>query len=518
MKSRHLDSTTPRKRMALLAAVATFLGSGITPAFAAPRASATTTPIQHVVVIFQENVSFDHYFARYPVAANKAGEPSFKAAAGTPGVNGLTNATAYHNQNTRNPFRLDRSQNYTCDQDHDYMPEQQGYDAGLLDKFVQYLGVGSDGTCPDYGYGPSLVMGYYDGNTVTALWNYAQSFSMSDNSFGTTYGPSTPGALNLVSGNTTPYDTAHTIGDLTGSVIAASVIGDPDPYYDDCASPTQLAVLGKNIGDLLNAKGITWGWFQGGFKPTTPWNGMTPAVCGAQSTNLGGATVSDYSAHHEPFQYYASTANQHHLPASTTAMIGSSDQANHQYDLTDFWNAVNAGNFPAVSFLKAKKAQDGHSGYSSPLDEQIFMVNTINALQALPEWSSTVVIISYDDSDGWYDHQMAPVVKQSVTSADALSAPGMCGSTNTDGIAGRCGYGPRLPLLVISPYTKPNYVDSALTDQSSILKFIEDNWQTGRIGNHSYDDIAGSLLNSFDFTHLRTDKLILDPNTGEPVN
>jgi len=503
--------------VALLAAVATLLVGSTLPVFAAPRPSATTTPVQHLVVIFQENVSFDHYFGTYPVAANKAGEPTFKAATGTPGVNGLTNALLYHNQNAHKPFRLDRSQNYTCDQDHDYTPEQQGYDAGLLDKFVQFLGVGSDGTCPDYGYGTSLVMGYYDGNTVTAMWNYAQAFAMSDNSYDTMYGPSTPGAINLISGNTTPYDASHTIGDLTGSVIATSVIGDPDPYYDDCGSPTQVAMLGKNIGDLLNAKAITWGWFQGGFKPTQSWDGKNPAVCGAQSTNLGGATVPDYSAHHEPFEYYASTANQHHLPPSSTAMIGYTDQANHQYDLTDFWNAVNSGNFPAVSFLKAKKAQDGHSGYSSPLDEQIFVVNTINMLQALPDWSSTVVVIAYDDSDGWYDHQMGPVVKQSVTSADALSAPGMCGSTNTDGIAGRCGYGPRLPLLVISPYAKINYVDSALSDQSSILKFIEDNWGTGRVGNHSFDDIAGTIQNSLDFTHLRTDKLILDPNTGEVV-
>ena len=516
MTSRSSDSTSA-KTAARLAAVATLLVGSTLPVFAAPRTSATTTPVQHLVVIFQENVSFDHYFGTYPVAANKAGEPTFKATTGTPGVNGLTNALLYHNQNAHKPFRLDRSQNYTCDQDHDYTPEQQGYDAGLLDKFVEFLGVGSNGTCPDYGYGTSLVMGYYDGNTVTALWNYAQAFAMSDNSYDTMYGPSTPGAINLVAGNTTPYDASHTIGDLTGSVIATSVIGDPDPYYDDCGSPTQVAMLGKNVGDLLNAKGITWGWFQGGFKPTQSWDGKNPAVCGAQSTNLGGATVADYSAHHEPFEYYASTANQHHLPPSSTAMIGFTDQANHQYDVTDFWNAVNSGNFPAVSFLKAKKAQDGHSGYSSPLDEQIFIVNTINALQALPDWSSTVVVIAYDDSDGWYDHQMGPVVKQSVTSADALSAPGMCGSTNTDGIAGRCGYGPRLPMLVISPYSKVNYVDSALTDQSSILKFIEDNWGTGRIGSHSYDDIAGTIQNSLDFSHLRTDKLILDPNTGEVV-
>ena len=100
---------------------------------------------------------------------------------------------------------------------------------------------------------------------------------------------------------------------------------------------------------------------------------------------------------------------------------------------------------------------------------------------------------------------------------DALTGPGMCGTTNTDGIGGRCGYGPRLPLLVVSPYAKKNYVDHTLTDQTSVLRFIEDNWSTGRIGNFSYDDDAGSLNTMFDFTKLRTDKLILSTVTGERV-
>ena len=128
------------------------------------------------------------------------------------------------------------------------------------------------------------------------------------------------------------------------------------------------------------------------------------------------------------------------------------------------------------------------------------------------------VVIAYDDSDGWYDHQMSTIVKQSVTSQDALNAPGMCGSVNTDGIAGRCGYGPRMPLLVVSPYAKQNFVDSSLTDQSSILRFVEDNWQTGRIGNSSYDDIAGTLNHMFDFNQHRSDKLFLDPVSGGIVN
>src|SRR5262249_49892646 len=157
---------------------------------------------------------------------------------------------------------------------------------------------------------------------------------------------------------------------------------------------------------------------------------------GAQTANRGGSLQKDYSPHHEPFQYYASTANRHHLPPSSVALIGHTDQANHQYDLTDFWKAVDAGKMPAVSFLKAKRAQDGHAGYSSPLDEQEFLVETLNALQQRPEWSSTVVIIAWDDSDGWYDHQMSPIVSQSVSSQDGLTGNGQCGHKNTNGIAG----------------------------------------------------------------------------------
>ena len=132
---------------------------------------AATTSIRHVVVIFQENVSFDHYFGTYPIAANPPGQPQFNALPGTPSVNGLGLNLLTSNPNSTQPFRLDRAQNYTCDQNHDYTPEQQALDMGLMDKFPEFVGVGSDGTCNDYGRGTGLTMGYYDGNTVTALWN-----------------------------------------------------------------------------------------------------------------------------------------------------------------------------------------------------------------------------------------------------------------------------------------------------------------------------------------------------------
>ncbi len=485
-----------------------FLSTGLTSAYGAK--TKTSTPIKYVVVIFQENVSFDHYFGTYPNAANPPGEPAFNPLPGTPSVNGLNTELLTDNPNSANPARLDRSEPLTCDQNHDYTPEQQAFDNGLMDKFVEFTDTESC-SAPDISK-PGLVMDYYDGNTVTAMWNYAQHFAMSDNSYCTTFGPSTPGVLNLVSGQTHGA-TPSTLQDV---VANGTVIGDADPAFDDCSSGTTISMSGINVGDLLNQRGITWGWFQGGFRPTQVVNGK--AVCGASHTNIGGATVTDYSAHHEPFQYYQSTSNPHHLPPTSIDAIGFTDQANHQYDLSDFWNAANGGKLPAVSFLKAAKYQDGHAGYSDPLDEQTFLVETINQLQRLPQWKSMAIIIAYDDSDGWYDHVMPPIVSQSNDpDNDALTGTGLCGQPKAGVYLDRCGYGPRLPLLVISPFAKENFVDHTITDQSSILKFIEDNWNLGRIGNQSFDEKAGSLLNMFDFDSGNSNRrLILDPVTGQP--
>ena len=202
--------------------------------------------------------------------------------------------------------------------------------------------------------------------------------------------------------------------------------------------------------------------------------------------------------------------------------IGFTDDANHQYDIHDFFDAVNAGNFPQVAFLKPPGFQDGHAQYSDPLDEQNFLVDTINFLMQRPEWRNTAIFITYDDSDGWYDHQMSPIVHQSQTSADTLTGASLCGSNPpADTQQGRCGYGPRLPFLVISPWAKQNFVDHSLTDQSSIIAFIEQNFGTGQIGGGSSDAYAGSLMNMFDFSRHGDDHgpdrvLILNDQTGQP--
>jgi phospholipase C len=489
------------------------------PPSAAPQTqpAAATTPIQHVIVIFQENVSFDHYFATYPVATNKdSTEPAFTASPGTPTVNGLSGTLLTNNPNSAQPFRLTRAQAVTCDQDHNYPDEQKAFNGGLMDKFVESLGVGSS-SCDVGGYGTKIVMGYYDGNTVTAFWNYAQNFAMNDNSFGTTFGPSTPGALNLIAGQT--HGATVTAGSASGNVTAGSVTGDPrpDPSLDDCtlAPPrTYISMTGKHVGDLLNAKGVSWGWFQGGFRPTSRKTDGT-AVCGSAHANVPGTALTlDYIPHHEPFQYFAQSSNPHHQPPTSVQNIGLTDAANHQYDLADFFSALSAGNLPAVSYLKAAAYQDGHAGYSDPLNEQTFLVNTINIIMQSPFWNSTAMIIAYDDSDGWYDHVMGPIINQSATSDDNLTGPGSCGSGTKAPYQGRCGYGPRLPLLVVSPYAKVNYVDHTVTDQSSILRFIEDNWSLGRVGDNSTDTAAGTLSGMFNFAVAGARSVILDPATG----
>ena len=530
--------TQPRRRLLAAAGLAAATATGLvvantlsSPASAAVapnRSSVTTSPIKHLVVIFDENVSYDHYFSTYPKAANTDGT-KFTAATRTPkNDNLITSGSLTSNGNLYYPARLTADQALTCDQNHNYGPEQKAMNARAMDKFVQNVSV--DSCTGEYG-APGLSMDYYDGNTVTGLWNYAQQYAMSDSSFGSVFGPSTPGALNLISGQTHGF---REVDPVTGSQVptpgtytlaspdahgVGTVINDPDPAYDDCSDKnhtstnTLAAATGKNVGDLLNARGVTWGWFQGGFVPTTPAGAAAKyAVCGATHTNLGGASVVDYSPHHSPFQYYASTSNPHHLPPSSVARIGHTDQANHNYDLTDFDAALKAGSLPAVSFLKAAEYQDGHAGYSDPIDEQHFLVEEINALQKSPEWRSTAVVVAYDDSDGWYDHA-APTITNS--SHDVAQDAAICtgaGAGTRAGYADRCGPGPRLPLLVISPFARTNFVGHSVTTQASITRFIEDNWLTGRVGDGSFDASAGRLNPLFNFSYSNNKRVLLKPD------
>jgi phospholipase C len=516
---------------------------------------ATKTAVKHVIVIFGENISFDHYFGTYPTAGNADGT-TFTAKAGTPAVNSLKtpldptasfaaittgnlltmnpNSTAAGNgTDAANPFRLTPDQGETADMGHNYLPEQKASDDGAMDLFPEFTGTAGPppGAPPATVTTKGLVMGYYDGNTVSTMWNYAQNYALNDNSWTTNFGPSTPGAINLISGQTngfaavnkdaTTMAATHVVADGNGDF---TMIGDTDPLNDVCSTAAdQNLMKSKNIGDLLNAKGITWGWFEGGFDLTiTNANGTTGC---ARSTPIAHGTPAvtnkDYVPHHAPFQYYASTANPTHARPSSVAAVGhtfeadgvTKDPANHQYDTHDFFDALNTGNLPAVTYLKAAAFQDAHPGNSTPGDEQDFLNSVFAAVSNSSEWASTAIVLAYDDSDGWYDHQAPPIVNRSASIADGLNGAGVCNSgaqqsatavpanpllgANGMPAQGRCGYGTRVPLLVVSPLAKTNYVDHTLTDQSSVLKFVEDNWLAGQRvqTGGSFDTIAGTIEN-----------------------
>ena len=547
--------------------------------------SPTKTPIRHLVVIFHENITFDHYFATYPLAENAAGEPNFVAHDDTPSVSGLSTAglLSPNNPNLEQPFRLDRSEAFTCSQDHNYTDEQKSVDGGLMDKFVQataHLGLG----CRTNG---STVMGYFDGNTVTALWNYAQRFAMSDNNFDAGFGPSTVGALNLVSGQTGNAHMALTFaGGKVATFTPVTVTGDPDPALDDCGNDKGGTVTGKGTAEArarISATCSTPRTSRGAGSraasrrprrrssiPTARPIRRRPArprirgtrACPTPPREDGNTTVppadihgpvTDYSPHHESFQYYASTRNPHHLRPASVAEIGHAGRANHQYDMTDFYAALQAHSLPAVSFVKAPAYQDDHPGNSDPLSSQTFTVDLINALQQSDDWQDTAVIIAWDDTDGWYDHLTGPVINQTAFDTgtnngtfnandsyiptlplSASTAPATPSAIPTSGVCGapaggaaatppRCGYGIRQPYMLISPWAKHNFVDHSLTDQTSTVAFIEYNWNTGFIdgptplpaGQGSLDRLAGSILNMFDFDDKPdTSPYILDDATG----
>jgi phospholipase C len=565
--------------------VSTPAGNGnanTTPPPAPPTPITPQAAIKHVVVIFDENISFDHYFGTYPNAANTGGTTFTPATAATvaaataagttslpatptninnyltnptlltanPNLNGANNSTAtspVQNSVAANPFRLGPNQAATADQDHNYQPEQLAFDNGKMDLFPYSVGTPNTAAltnqtaAANIANTTALTMAYYDGNTVTAMWNYAQHYAMNDHSFGTTFGASTQGAINLISGQTN--GAVASAGAAAGVVADGqggfTLIGDEDPTNDVCSSPTAVVQMqGKNVGDLLNTAGVSWGFFSGGFNLsiTNP-NGTTGCLpneaAGSRATaavNIPGNPLkSDYIPHHQPFQYYASTANSNHARPASNAVIGTAADtgagtANHQYDVLDFASVL-AGTggavLPAVSFLKAPGYQDGQAGYSDPLDEQTWIVNTVNAIEKSSYWANTAIIIAYDDSDGWYDH-VSNFVNGSQSAADATgfcnSAPTLLGITGTTPVQGRCGYGPRLPMLVISPWAKKNFVDNTVTDQSSVTRFIEDLFlSSARIGGGSSDSSAGSLMNMFNFTSTvapNPNVVVLNPTTG----
>src|SRR6202161_2217180 len=284
--------------------------SGKTPTVTA-NTLPTKTPIKHLVVVFNENRSFDHYSGTYRNPKNPEGQPIFEPPKNTPrNINNLLSSPALldnnpnanpnvvpsngatvtqpsNGVNAANPFRIDRTQADTAGQNHSYGPEQKAYDAGKNDLFPLDVGNGTTGGAGAFGT-KGQVMGFFDGNTVTAYWNYAQNYAMSDNAWGDAYGPSTPGLLEMFAGQTNGIvagvgTSGNESPDGQGGI---TLIGDVDPTFDVCSPGTSVSSTAKNIGDLLNAADIPWGSFVGGFNLQTINDNSSTGCAGVNSQGV----------------------------------------------------------------------------------------------------------------------------------------------------------------------------------------------------------------------------------------
>lgn len=460
------------------------LVTSLTKAEKADSAEAkTASPIHHTVVIFQENRSFDNYFGTYPYA------PGFKALPQTPqDVRNLNYVTGSVTRDAYGPvYNPDANGNpvypwhdagkaaiQETDVNHGYGPMISMVNGGKMDMF--YMVNHNSGKPTDTNDKGLLSMSYFDYNEVPAYWQYAQHYALADNYFQPAYGPSTPGALYLVaaqSGNGGQVD--------SNTNPNARITGDPSPkngpFGGDSTNGLKYNLTYPNIGDKLSSTNQSWAWYAGG------WD--------AAKKDPSSDAAKTYSPHHNPFQYFQNYEDGKYN--------------NNLKDYDSFTKDIQNGNLPAVSFIKAGYGDDEHPGtgnQSTPSAEE-FTVNTINQIMNSPYWKDTAIIVTYDESGGFYDHVAPPTI---TPNADSLQ-----------------GDGPRIPTLVISPYAKQNYVSHVQYDHSSILKFLEWNYHLPALNGK--DAAANNMLDMFDFEHpnllpyMYNDGELTSPSAGgTPVN
>jgi phospholipase C len=518
-----------------------FDGAGSAAAVTVNNSAKTTTPIKHLVVIFDENQSFDHLFGTYPYAENTDGT-DFCPQAGTAGLPGSSESVntelgaglvpdstlgapiekggcaTYQgvtpnpeaganppvadptapNPNEYQPQRIPDTAAVTCDNNHSYTPEEEAVDGGKMDHFVQYTS--ADCAIPGASNSsPGIGMDYYDGNTATGLWNYAQHYGLADNSWDATFGPTMIGSLNMFSGTT------------YSSITGSTYISNTDPVWDDIDGESG-EMGGGNIGTVMNEKGISWGWFEEGFQTPT-----------ASDSNVDGHSAAMFGSIYDAPDWWQATSNEDHVKSATNTEIGFNGPANHMYDTPEFFESLEGKNgaaMPAVSFLRSDVVRTGHPSSSDPLDEQEWIEGDVNAIEKSAYWPSTAIVIEYDDSDGYYDHQPPTILNSSDTGSDSA----ICTEAHAAGVpeignqSNRCGPSQRLPFEVISPYVKPDHVDHSLITQDSTLKFIEKNWGLPTVGPATFDNLPqlSDLESFFDWSQPQQKEVLLDNTCDVP--
>jgi len=434
------------------------------PVVGAARAAGPFDKINHVIVIYQENWSFDGLYGKFS-GANGIADAG--AAVVQVDKSGKPYATLPQPMDTtKNPPTLDARfpanlpvapfdiapyvppDKRTGDLIHRFYQEQYQINGGKMDGFVAWSDAGG------------LVMGYYD-VTNLPVGKLAQQYTLADNFFHAAFGGSFLNHMWLICACTPTWPNAPASQvarlDENGTMVSDGAVT-PDgyvvntaysvdiPHPADITDPAQLMPLqtAPTIGDRLSEKNITWAWYSGG------WNNA-----------VAGHPDPDFEFHHQPLAYFANYAE------GTTARTA------HLKDEQDFTTDLRANRLPPVSFIKPSDTYNEHPGSTDLLHGEQHVADLVKAVQGSRYWADTVIIITYDESGGRWDHVAPPQVD-------------------------RWGPGTRVPAIVISPYAKRGFIDHTPYDTTSILKFIETRWGLAPLGRR--DAAANDLSNAFDFS------------------
>lgn len=441
--------------------------------------------IDTVVVIYAENRSFDNLYGHFPGAYGiDSAAPSQvrqldrdgKVLSELPPVWGgltakgvspaVTEAQSAHLPNQ--PFAIDDPKGFnqplsvaTSDLWHRFYQNQMQINGGRNDKFAAYADSGA------------LVMGHYDGSKLP-LWHIARQYTMADNFFMAAFGgsflnhiwlacactPVYPGAdktpakalisavdadgVTLIAAPNSPESALNGVpkfvkdGALTPDFHAVNTMQPPyqpsgnkpaeggDSRFADPAKPNTLPPqTAETIGDLLSAKGVSWAWYSGAWQATLD--------------GKNDAKAPNFQFHHQPFNYFAAYA-----PGTKAREAHLRDGG---MDGTAFIKAIDAGTLPQVTFYKPQGNLNEHAGYADVLSGDQHIADVIRHLQKSKQWGHMLVVVTYDENGGFWDHVAPPK-------------------------ADRWGPGNRIPAIIVSPFAKKGYVDHTFYDTTSILRFI----------------------------------------------
>lgn len=423
----------------------------ITSQVRAAESSTALGKINHIIVIYLENHSFDNLYGLFPNAnglARAVNAPLQTDLDGKPyQVLPSTKDARFATNLPNQAFSIEKyvpANEKTDDLVHRFYQNQAQINGGRNDKFVAV----SDAA--------SLVMGYYDGSQLP-LWQYAKKYTLADNFYQGAFGGSFLNHFWLVCACTPTYfdapESMRIALDAKGRLLKEGSVT-ADGYAVNTVQPTSLPFkLGEDatkrlpmqtlptIGDRLTEKGISWAWYAGG------WNDA-----------VSGKPDPDFQYHHQPFGYFKNF---------TEGTVG---RQQHLKDESEFLAGIQSGNLPAVSFYKPLGEFNEHPGYADVLTGDQHVANIVGSIERSPLWKDSLIIITYDENGGFWDH-VAPPIKD------------------------RWGPGTRVPALIISPYAKKGFVDHTEYDSTSILKLIELRFGIKPLG--SRDAAANGLTNAF---------------------